>query len=102
MVIVGRKVLDRAGRRHAGLGGWLKVWLAVAEAAQWGSLADVRRQYPTADGVKLRSGLVVTVFNVKGNSYRLLTWVDYQSEVVEVLAVLSHAEYDKESWKGWK
>lgn len=55
---------------------------------------------PTAaDGVKLKSGLVVTIFNVKGNEYRLLTSIDYAGGIVEVLEVPTHAEYDKNLWK---
>ena len=65
----------------------------------WHSLEDVRKAYPSADGVKLKSRLVVTVFNVKGNEYRLLTSIDYDAGIVEALDVLTHAEYDKESWK---
>jgi len=47
------------------------------------------------DGVRLGSGTVVTVFNVKGNEYRLLTSIDFDAGIVEVLDVLTHAEYDK-------
>jgi len=50
--------------------------------------------------VKLRSLIVVTVFNVKGNEYRLLTQVNYRDRVVLVLELLTHAEYDKDAWKG--
>jgi len=65
----------------------------------WHSLDDVRKAYPSADGVKLKTRLVVTVFNVKGNEYRLLTSIDYDAGIVEAMDVLTHAEYDKESWK---
>jgi mRNA interferase HigB len=47
----------------------------------------------------LKSAFVVTVFNVKGNTYRLLTSIDYDAAIVEVLDVLTHAEYDKALWK---
>jgi mRNA interferase HigB len=55
--------------------------------------------YPSTDGVKLKSQIVVTVFNVKGNEYRLLTNVNYDRQAVLVLELLTHAEYDKERWK---
>lgn len=40
-----------------------------------------------------------TVFNVKGNTYRLISVVDYSEKVVVVRNLLTHAEYDKGNWK---
>lgn len=34
----------------------------------WRGLAEVRQAYPHADAVKVRSGRIVTVFNVCGNN----------------------------------
>ena len=99
MTLVGQDVLRPIGRRNAPLRKWLTIWAKTVEDSIWHSLDDVRKGYPTADGVKLKSGVVVTVFNVKGNEYRLLTSVDYDAEIVEALDVLTHAEYDKELWK---
>jgi mRNA interferase HigB len=39
------------------------------------------------------------VFNIGGNNYRLITYPDYESQLIFVRAVLTHAEYDKETWK---
>ena len=43
--------------------------------------------------------VVVTVFNVKGNEYRLLTVMRYRAQQVYVIDVLTHAEYSKGKWK---
>lgn len=99
MTIIGQDVLTSAGKKNKPLRRWLANWVVVVREAQWGSIDDVRRAYPSADGVALRSKTVVTVFNVKGNEYRLLTWIDYDASVVEALEVITHAEYDKELWK---
>src|SRR5208337_1244342 len=99
MTLIGQDVLSRAGRRDIPLRKWLTKWAATVENVQWHNLDDVRKPYPTADGIKLRSEIVVTVFNVKGNEYRLLTSIDYDGRIVEVLDVLTHAEYDKNMWK---
>ena len=99
MTLVGHDVLRKAGRRNVPLRNWLATWAVVVANVIWQSIDEVRATYPSADGVKLDSGFVVTVFNVKGNEYRLLTSIDYDAEIVQVLEVLSHAEYDKQLWK---
>jgi mRNA interferase HigB len=100
MRLIGRDVLSKAMRKHPDAAKWLDSWAMTVEDAVWHSLEDVRADYPSADGVKLRSKIVVTVFNVKGNEYRLLTNIIYRVQAVLVLALLTHAEYDKEQWKG--
>jgi mRNA interferase HigB len=98
--LIGQDVILKAVRKHADAKTWLYAWVATVEAARWQSLDDLREDYPSADGVKLKSRVVVTVFNVKGNEFRLLTHVNYAAQVVLVLELLTHAEYDKEKWKG--
>ena len=99
MWVVNTQRLDRFGRSHRDARAWLEGWLATARRAAWQSLQEVREVYPHADGVRLRSGTVATVFNVCGNKYRLLTLISYRAQVVDVADVLTHAEYSKELWK---
>ena len=99
MVVIGQDVLTAAGRKNTPVRKWLAEWLATAQQTDWHGLEDVRRQYPSADGVKLASGTIVTVFDVKGNSYRLLTVIYFDAATVEALEVITHAEYDKNLWK---
>jgi mRNA interferase HigB len=97
--LINQTALDRAIRKHRQAGKWLSQWSQVVRSASWRSLQDVRWNYPSADGAKLKTEVVVTIFNVKGNSYRLLTLIDYALQRVYVAAVLTHAEYDKGQWK---
>ena len=99
MRLIGQDVLVRAMRKHSDARQWIAAWVVTVEDATWSSLEDLRQDYPSADGVKLKSQLVVTVFNVRGNEYRLLTSVNYAGQVVQVLELLTHAEYDKDRWK---
>jgi mRNA interferase HigB len=99
MRLIGQDVLRRSLKKHPEARKWLAAWALTVEDAAWQSIDDVRNDYPSADGVRLRSRLVVTVFNVKGNEYRLLTNVDYRGQVVQVLELLTHAEYNKDLWK---
>ncbi len=99
MIVIGQATLIAAGRKNAPLRKWLAEWTATVGLKSWSSLSDVRVDYPSADGVSLSGGTIVTVFNVKGNTYRLLTLVYYDVQTVEVLEIVTHAEYDKEMWK---
>jgi mRNA interferase HigB len=39
------------------------------------------------------------VFNIGGNDYRLVVSIKYRWGVVYIRDFLTHAEYDKDSWK---
>lgn len=69
-------------------------WYRVTNRADWNSLTDVRTDFGHADIVGRR-----TVFNIHENHYRLITRVNYRSERVFILHVLTHAEYSKGGWK---
>lgn len=73
----------------------LRHWYKIATRARWGSQRDVRRSFPQADGITTASS-VLTVFNIGGNKYRLVARVRYDYQLVNVRAVLTHAEYDLE------
>ncbi len=77
----------------------LRQWYKTTVHAQWGSLRDVRRDYPHADGVRTKGGDALTVFNIGGHKYRLITRIRYDYQLVNVRAVLTHAEYDEGKWK---
>jgi mRNA interferase HigB len=102
MVIVGLDVVQRAKRRHPQTRAWLDNWTVVVTNVAWHSIQDVRKDYPSADGVtvgKAQRRHVVTVFNVGGNDYRMLTAINYARQIVQVMDVLTHAEYSKDRWK---
>ena len=99
MQLVGREALQKALRKHADARNWISAWVNTVQDADWLSLDDVRADYPSADGVRLKSLIVITVFNVKGNTYRLLTRINYADRIVAALELLTHAEYNKDQWK---
>lgn len=78
---------------------WLLTWISVVRCADWRSIHDVRRTYPSADPVEVASGRTVTVFNVCGNDFRLIVAIHYNKQRVYTLRFLNHAEYSKNHWK---
>jgi mRNA interferase HigB len=92
--VISRKKLRDAAERHAELSGSLEAWYRLAKKAAWRSLAEVRQLFPSADAVGR-----FTVFNIKGNGYRLITEINYRYGRLYIRHVLTHAEYDKGAWK---
>lgn len=69
-------------------------WHKIARHASWRSLVDVRRVYPHADYVD-----PYTVFNIKGNTYRLVVKIEYRWQMIFVKHLLTHADYNRGDWK---
>ncbi len=72
----------------------LRAWYRTAKRSNWGNLAEVKLVYPSADQVDR-----YTVFNIRGNRYRLIARIVYRSRTVFIVAVLTHEEYDLGKWK---
>lgn len=76
---------------HADTDTPLRDWYNKTSNALWGSLADIRQTFGSADFV----GNDRYVFNIKGNSYRLVAMIFFQARMVYVRWIGTHAEYDK-------
>jgi mRNA interferase HigB len=69
-------------------------WYDVVKKANWQNLEQVRKNYREAEAVGK-----FTVFNLKGNHYRLIVDIDYEFQTILYKYFLTHAEYDKGRWK---
>jgi mRNA interferase HigB len=69
-----------------------------ARRPDWVSLAEVRKSYPSADGVTIGKR-TYTVFNIVANRFRLVVQIAYENRTVFFKRVLTHAEYDRGDWK---
>ena len=94
MHVISRKKLLEAARTHGEIGESLDSWYRVAKKAEWKNLMEVKRVLPSADAVGK-----FAVFNIKGNSYRLVTEINYQTGRVFLRHVLTHAQYSRAGWK---
>lgn len=94
MHIVSRKKLLEAAEKHGELSEPLDVWYRITKKAEWKNLMDVRRTFPSADAVEK-----FTVFNIKGNAYRLVTEINYRTGRIFLRHVLTHAKYSSGGWK---
>ena len=69
----------------------LKAWHAVTRKADWKTPGEVKSTYGNAS--ILQEGRVV--FNIAGNKYRLIVWINYPYRIVYVRFIGTHRQYDK-------
>ena len=91
MRLIARRPLREFGERHANARRPLQAWYAEITKAYWNGPDDVKRRYPQAS--ILPNDRVV--FNIGGNSYRLVVAMRYDIQIAYVRFMGTHGEYDK-------
>src|SRR5258708_8640306 len=66
-------------------------WYRQTLKGDWSQPADVKEDIASAS--ILKDGRVV--FNIAGNKYRIVAWVNYPYRVVYIRFIGTHAQYDK-------
>lgn len=94
MNVVSRQRLYEFIEAHQDAESSLAAWYRLTKKAEWRHLADLKIDYPGADLVG-----DLTVFNIKGNDYRLIAYVNYRFKEVLIKEILTHQEYDRGKWK---
>jgi len=90
MRIITKRTLREFWERHPDARWPLLDWYKAAERANWEAPHHIRARYPSASF--LRNDRVV--FNIKGNTYRLVVHVVYHRHRVYIRFVGTHADYD--------
>lgn len=91
MQLLGLIKLDYFKQKHADARGPLDAWRIDVERTQWTGPQDVKSRYPSASFLADNK----VIFNIKGNTYRLVIKAKYQNGLVLIEWVGTHAEYDK-------
>ena len=90
MRVVALKVLREFWARHPDAEQPLRVWFELTSHAQWRQPADVKAQLGSASILKNRR----VVFNIKGNDYRLVAGLAYNTSLVFIKFIGTHKAYD--------
>ncbi|NEO59052.1 MAG: type II toxin-antitoxin system HigB family toxin [Moorea sp. SIO4G2] len=94
MRVISRRSLREFWEKHSTARNSLLLWYERITQPSIENFAQLRQLFPSADLVGN-----FTVFKISGNNYRLITYIDYQAQIIFIRAVLTHADYDKENWK---
>ncbi len=66
-------------------------WYRQVRAADWATPADLKRDVRSAS--ILKDGRAV--FNIAGNKYRIVVWINYPYRVVYIRFIGTHRRYDR-------
>lgn len=90
MRVIALHTLREFWERHPDARPALEAWYSDARGATWKAPSDIKHTYRNASIV----GKNRVVFNIKGNSYRLVVAVQYEHGIVFVRFVGTHRDYD--------
>lgn len=90
MRVISVKQLREFWQKHRDAEKPLRAWFHEAKKANWKNFSDIKKRYRTAD---VLSGNRV-IFDIKGNSYRLIVHIHYNTGVVYVRFIGTHSDYD--------
>ena len=77
--------------KHADSEQYLKTWYQTTQSSNWFSPNDIKETYINVSILKDSRA----VFNIKGNSYRLVVKFNYEKQWAFIRFIGTHAEYDK-------
>jgi len=91
MRIIKRNTLEKFWNAYPDSKQPLKSWFAEANKAKWRNSNEMKLDYPSASVISGKR----TVFNIKGNSYRLVVDIEYKIGIIFIIWFGTHTEYDK-------
>jgi mRNA interferase HigB len=91
MRIIARSTLREFWQRHADAEEALQAWYDETAQAEWQTPADIHGVYQSASFLANNR----VIFNIRGNHYRLTVQIHYNTKIVYVRFVGTHAEYDR-------
>lgn len=89
--IIAKRTLREFWEKHSDSEQYLKTWYETAKASNWNSPIDIKETYINASILKNSR----VVFNIKGNSYRLIVKFNFERQWAFIRFIGTHDEYDK-------
>ncbi len=91
MRIISKKTLRDFWEIHPDAEQPLKAWHAKIKLAEWENSSDIKNDYRNASFVANNR----VIFNIKGNTYRLVAAINYDFAIIYIRFVGNHKDYDK-------
>jgi len=89
--IFAKSTLREYWEKHPDSEQYLKTWFDTAISSDWSNPNSVKQTYASASILKNSR----IVFNIKGNSYRLVAKFNFGKKWIFIRFIGTHTEYDK-------
>jgi len=89
--IIAKKTLRDFWEKHPDSEQYLKTWYETAKNSNWSSPSAIKYTYAHASIIADNR----VVFNIKGNSYRLIVKFNYEKQWAFIRFIGTHSAYDK-------
>ena len=89
--IIAKKILREYWEKHSEREQYLKTWYETAKSSNWKNPNEIKQTYVNASILKDNR----VVFNIKGNSFRLIVKFNYERQWAFIRFIGTHTEYDK-------
>ncbi len=89
--IFAKSTLRQYWEKHAEVEQHPKTWYDTVMSSSWNNPAQVKNTFANSSILKNRR----VVFNIKGNSYRLIAKFNFEKQWVFIRFIGTHSEYDK-------
>lgn len=89
--IISKKILREFWEKHSDSKQQLQSWFQETSNANWKNPVEIKKEYPSASFLADNR----VVFNIKGNTYRLIIKINYDYHMIWIRFIGTHAEYDK-------
>ncbi len=91
MVIITKTTLEKFARIRPEVAEQLNNWHTITKKASWRNFAAIKQSFNSVDSV----GNGRFCFNIKGNEFRLIVLILFQTRTVFILWLGTHSEYDR-------
>jgi mRNA interferase HigB len=89
--IFAKSTLRHFWEKHPDSEQYLKTWFDIVMRSNWSTPNEVKQTYVNASVLKDSR----IVFNIKGNSYRLVAKFNFEKKWIFIRFIGTHLEYDK-------
>ena len=89
MRLISNKALREFASLHPPADAALQGWRRVVEQSAFRNFAELKQAFNAVDKVG-----DLLVFNIAGNRYRLIAAIRFNTQILYVRSVMTHAEYD--------